>query len=202
MGKPALCISTEDILPHIGDLSNMALYTIPDALLSGWGMSTILLDRDICETDESYLQLLPYITLMNRGGEIFTYERGGKGGEARLHGNLSVGLGGHVDELPHPHTLLQRLQLEAQRECEEEAKVKLQRPPEFNHMLFDGTNAVGRVHLGLWAIAPFDHSQLLVLEEGMIENGRWESPARLLQPDMFQRLENWSKLVVGYLGQP
>lgn len=202
MGKPALCIRKDRIIHHISEPEGMALYTIPSSLLDGCGANTYLIDRDICETDEDFLQLLPYVVLLNPNGEVFTYERGGKGGEARLHGNLSVGLGGHVDELPHPHTLLQRLQLEAQRECEEEAGIKLRQLPLFNHMLYDGTNAVGRVHLGLLTITAFDPSQRLTLEDGMIENGRWERPTLLLNSKEFQRLENWSKLVVGYLGAP
>src|SRR5207253_1300135 len=100
--------------------------------------------------EEYWLQLLPYIKVGVERGDTFRYTRGGGGEEARLHGNYSVGIGGHVDIYPQPGSLLSVIQAEAQREAKEETKLDLE--PHLltpTHFICDPTNAVGRVHLGL-----------------------------------------------------
>lgn len=52
--------------------------------------------RDQLETDESFLQIIPYV-LIKRGDEFLAYVRTAKGGEDRLHGKVSIGVGGHID---------------------------------------------------------------------------------------------------------
>lgn len=47
------------------------------------------------ETDENFGQAIPYVILTQRGN-IFAYQRTELAGEERLHGNISVGFGGHV----------------------------------------------------------------------------------------------------------
>ncbi len=57
-----------------------------------------LMDRKFCETDQNYLQLIPYITLWDSANnKFFVYTRGDVGDENRLHGMCSLGLGGHID---------------------------------------------------------------------------------------------------------
>ncbi len=46
------------------------------------------------EEDPSYKQLISYCLLENEHGEILVYERLSGGGEARLHGQSSIGVGG------------------------------------------------------------------------------------------------------------
>jgi predicted NUDIX family phosphoesterase len=52
--------------------------------------------RPIMEEDLSYRQLLPYVTFI-RNGEVLAYKRPSAGNESKLHGNWSVGVGGHID---------------------------------------------------------------------------------------------------------
>jgi len=55
--------------------------------------------RSQMETDPSFKQLIPYVLLeWNDNGviKLFTYTRGGGGGESRLHALRSVGIGGHI----------------------------------------------------------------------------------------------------------
>lgn len=52
--------------------------------------------RGVLETDERFKQLIPYV-VMKQSDKYVTYVRGTSGGEARLHGKRSLGLGGHVD---------------------------------------------------------------------------------------------------------
>ena len=52
--------------------------------------------RPEMETDPAYKQIIPYV-LVTRGAEAFVMQRLKKGGEQRLHGLLSLGVGGHIN---------------------------------------------------------------------------------------------------------
>lgn len=56
-----------------------------------------LADRSHCETNPTYLQIIPYVILLSEDNEIFIYKRGQKGNEERLHQLFSMGLGGHIE---------------------------------------------------------------------------------------------------------
>lgn len=58
------------------------------------------LNRSSAENDKRYKQLIPYVLLVC-GDKILRYRRGKGGGEARLHGFYSVGIGGHISEEDH-----------------------------------------------------------------------------------------------------
>jgi len=53
------------------------------------------LERAQAEHDERYLQLIPYLLLHDASGQLWCYQR--SGGDARLQGRCSCGVGGHVD---------------------------------------------------------------------------------------------------------
>ena len=58
-------------------------------------------DRWLAEQDSSVLQLIPYVVCFNSSGKVLSYQRKG-GGEGRLEGKCSVGIGGHVNTSDHP----------------------------------------------------------------------------------------------------
>jgi len=47
------------------------------------------------DIDESFRQVIPYCAVRRDDGKILSYRR--KGNESRLHGLLSIGVGGHID---------------------------------------------------------------------------------------------------------
>ena len=52
------------------------------------------------EEDPSFKQLIGYVLLKDiNTGEVLVYKRLVGGGEARLHGKASVGIGGHMNEV-------------------------------------------------------------------------------------------------------
>ena len=51
------------------------------------------------EEDPSYKQLISYCLLENENDEILVYQRLSGGGEERLHGQSSVGVGGHMNNV-------------------------------------------------------------------------------------------------------
>ena len=57
--------------------------------------------RDSAESDPSFKQIIPYVVFQFRSANrtfLFAYARGKSGAESRLHSQLSLGLGGHVEE--------------------------------------------------------------------------------------------------------
>jgi predicted NUDIX family phosphoesterase len=201
MAKFALCIKRSEAPQAVLDAFAGDKAVLVPIEASFWQTETFLADRAVCETDETTLQLLPYIKVGVERGDTFRYTRGGGGEEARLHGNYSVGVGGHVDVKPGPGYLLTVIQEEAAREGKEETKLTLaldKLTP--THFICDPTNAVGRVHLGLLISykLPEDVSMDFEddMEDGMIENACLCPTAVLMEPEVFARLENWSKVVV------
>jgi predicted NUDIX family phosphoesterase len=57
----------------------------------------VYLNRSDAEQNRRYKQLIPYVLLICQG-RILRYQRGKLGGEKRLHGLYSVGIGGHISE--------------------------------------------------------------------------------------------------------
>ena len=60
----------------------------------------IYLNRSEAEQDKSHKQLIPYVLIICND-KILRYRRGKGGGETRLHGLYSVGVGGHISEEDH-----------------------------------------------------------------------------------------------------
>ena len=53
-------------------------------------------ERRHAELDSSFKQVIPYCLVVRRG-EVFLMRRLAGGGEARLHGKRTVGVGGHIN---------------------------------------------------------------------------------------------------------
>lgn len=60
----------------------------------------IYLNRSDAEQDKHFKQLIPYVLVVCKD-KILRYRRGKGGGETRLHGLYSVGIGGHISEEDH-----------------------------------------------------------------------------------------------------
>ena len=197
--KNALVCNTSDLpLIYLRAEGPIIVSPIPDAF---WLTPSKLADRAVCETDETTQQFLPYITVYDRDEKlVFVYSRGKGGAEARLVGNLSVGLGGHVDEeIPEGYDLMGWLANEGQRELREEAGLDVEGGLTFTGLIRDTSNPVGRVHLGVWSAVAVSSDAIQETEADIVENGEWLSIDELLNPIVYDRLENWSKAVVIYL---
>lgn len=156
-----------------------------------------LQDRDTCETDPQWLQLLPYIVIRERAsGKVFRYFRGKGGTEDRLHGRISIGVGGHVEHMPEAGTnLFDHLKADAKRECLEEIGV-VPDSIEFVSLVYN-PHDVNEVHLGILGVATID--SVAELEAGVIEHGEFVDHVSLLAHDVYGRLEPWSHAAVWYL---
>jgi predicted NUDIX family phosphoesterase len=181
---------------------------------------TFLMDRAIVDDPEklnpNILQVLPYITLVNEDGEIFTYERGNKGAETRLYGLRSLGLGGHIEMGPNDTNLTDLesiIAAESMRELNEEVGLavtaenldKLHAAIKDGLVLYCADTPVDSVHIAISLLVQVNSSELTKLEDGQIINPKWMSAAGLSQVASLQQyirresmvwaLETWSQRV-------
>lgn len=159
-------------------------------------------DRSYAETDTEYLQVIPYIVLTNKDS-VFVYTRLKKGGESRLHLNRSIGIGGHIDYNPsdvyHNAKIEDVILTSAYRELFEELNIEsnsnLLELVNKNVLIYDSSNDVGKVHLGVLYTCDVTDRVVSVKETHKL-NGMFytfEELKKLFadEPDSF---ENWSKI--------
>lgn len=147
--------------------------------------------RDEVEDDPQWLQLIPYAVVC-RGREVFAYRR--KGGDGRLQGKLSIGLGGHVN-LEDGHGL-DAVEAALWRELAEE--LSTDRAPTNGGLvglIYDTSNPVGRVHLGLVYRMVLSANAAAGLRDGSLKEGRFWPAVEL--SSLRGEMESWSQLLVG-----
>lgn len=110
--------------------------------------NAVYMQRAIAETNEDFVQLIPYVVVKS-GGKYLSYQRSSGSGEDRLHGNYSIGIGGHLDFFDN-ETQVSCVYNGMLREVKEElglsSTLDMYSPV---GTLYDDSNEVGRVHLGL-----------------------------------------------------
>jgi len=156
------------------------------------------LRRGNAEEDPTFKQPIPYCVI-RKGHQVYVYERLKGGGETRLHNQLSLGVGGHINPTEHP-TFEETMQENLLRELEEELDIKASQK-KFTTIGFinDDQNEVGRVHIGLLVIMDVDDEATVSVRETDQLKGEWMSLGQLITPDTYERLESWSKFVVDAL---
>ena len=108
--------------------------------------------RGDMEENPNYKQLIGYVLLKDiTTGEVLVYKRLVGGGEARLHGKASVGIGGHMNEV-EGKTIFEMLKINAARELNEEVGVSEEDTLNNLHfigLINDDKTEVGQVHIGV-----------------------------------------------------
>jgi predicted NUDIX family phosphoesterase len=153
------------------------------------------LDRPLAEDDAAFKQLIPYVVVRD-GERVFLMERTDAGGDARLHGKASIGVGGHlnpVDDGEDPLTDGLR------REWSEELVADWE--PEFRlvGLLNDDSNPVGSVHLGVVFTVEARGRPVEVREHEKL-TGRFATLDEMRAA--WDRMETWSRLVAEHLPSP
>lgn len=108
------------------------------------------------EHDESWLQIIPYVVIIDLSDRPWTYRR--CGGDGRLLDRRSVGVGGHVEEEDRRESLLATVRAGMLREIEEELVTvpkQLAQTLEPLAWINEQDSAIGRVHLGLVFALPW-----------------------------------------------
>ena len=126
---------------------------------------------------------------------LFLMERSSGGGDARLHGKASIGVGGHLNPVDRGEDPLMG---GLQREWSEELIAEFE--PDFRLVGFlnDDTNPVGAVHLGVVFTVEADGHAVAVREHEKL-TGRFATPDEILA--VWERLETWSQLTFAALNR-
>ena len=140
------CIKTSSVPRKIKDATDVFTVQYADFIR---GNDIDWIERSEAETDKDFQQIIPYVLVKNSDGKFASYTR--HGNEKRLHGKLSCGIGGHIDETDKADSFDDTLANGMCRELYEElkdfdrSKVKLSYLGIINEIESD----VGEVHLGL-----------------------------------------------------
>ena len=150
--------------------------------------------RGDMEEDPSYKQLISYCLLENENDEILVYQRLSGGGEERLHGQSSVGVGGHMNKVVGADSINEVLRVNAQRELNEEVGLSEDRSQNMEYIGFinDDTNAVGKVHIGVVFKIKVKSSDVEVRETDTLKIN-WISQDEINDLNHF---ESWSALIL------
>jgi predicted NUDIX family phosphoesterase len=162
-------------------------------------------EREHAEQNPELKQVIPYC-IVERDGRILLLRRLSNGGEARLHGKLSIGVGGHINPEDiegtsgapasrHPADLLRA---GSRREIHEELVVEGDVDVMSVGILNDDSNPVGAVHVGLVQLVRVT-GDVSIREQDTLE-GQFVEPdelrSRLEQGENF---ETWSSILVEHM---
>jgi len=163
---------------------------------------TSIVQKIPAEKDPSYQQIIPYVILVHKG-KIFIYERpvSGVTNEDRYAEKFSIGLGGHIepmDELEEDRDLiLSSIQREIREEVGyyEELFVNHKGYINFTPKIIDNANQdLDLVHFGLVFVAEIKDNNFTQNKE--IVGGDFKTLEEIKSPEIYNRLENWSKVLV------
>lgn len=155
--------------------------------------------RGNAEEDESFKQPIPY-AVIKRGNEVFVYERLKGAGETRLHNKLSIGVGGHMNEVPGEKDFNKVLDENLLREIEEELIIdnkKFKVTP--IGLINDDEDEVGRVHIGILVAIEVPEDTDIQVREIEELRGQFFPIEKLKLKQFYERLENWSKIAIDIL---
>ena len=155
--------------------------------------------RSRAEVDPAYKQLVGYV-IIRHGAAVFNYQRAKGGGEHRLTGLRSVGLGGHLnlsdvtDQVDRPS-----LNRSIQRELQEELVLTESVGLRYVGVLNDDRTDVSRVHLGVVVEVNLDPT-MVTLGDPTLADGRFDPIHDLIARDV--EFEDWSKHCLTWLNDP
>lgn len=173
------------------------------------GRAGFFVEREHAERNPDWKQVIPYSVVV-REGEVLLLERLARGGERRLHGKLSIGVGGHVnpEDMPEDSIVGPRAAGArpspipgcTRREIDEELDIRGPWRARPVGILNDDSNPVGAVHVGLVQV---------IVAQGAVEvrerdalDGRFVTPDALrARLDSGANLETWSEFLVRHLDE-
>jgi predicted NUDIX family phosphoesterase len=201
MMKQAMCVLTRDVLKLNKELIQNGLDILADGVSDVLCIKPLLVDREICETDTKFLQLIPYVTVLS-GDKVFVYRRDSGSNETRLIDKHSIGLGGHIDTLPSKCSIFEHIVAEAARELEEEVNLNpdvttplLAEALTNAKLVYSSSTPVSQVHLGISIIIDVGDAVVTSNELDTISDTRWLPITELETMRTNGQLEDWSTMV-------
>lgn len=162
--------------------------------------------RGDMEKDMSYLQPIPY-TVIKQGDKYFTYTRLEGGGESRLYGKSSTGLGGHANNTEYAWNFEHLLAVNNSRELEEEVFIRNENGEEISShyelakestitgLMYNQKTEVDSLHLGVLNIISIPETWTVEPKETDTLEGKFLTKEEIQELD----LENWTKSALSVL---
>lgn len=149
--------------------------------------------RGHCEEDPTFKQVIPYC-LITRGNELFVTRRRPNGGDARLYGKGSIGIGGHMNPVPGV-PVSQLMQVNMLRELQEEVEIilpeGLEKKTEIIGMINFEHDPVSTVHVGVvYRVAVPVAAEVKIREVDKLEGSFKSLRGAIATPNM----EAWSSV--------
>lgn len=165
-----------------------------DQIIENLAESMADMRRGNAEENQNYKQPIPYAVLQ-KGDQVFAYKRLKKSGEKRLHDQLSIGVGGHMNAIEGKH-FWEAVAENLRRELTEELFISTTNLNlEIVGLINDDLNEVGKVHLGVLLVVKLpETAEVSVRETDQLE-GFWLHKKDFDNPEVLNRLESWSKYV-------
>jgi predicted NUDIX family phosphoesterase len=159
-------------------------------------------DRWMAEEDPTTLQIIPYVLLLSQDRKVFSYRRKG-GGEKRLDGKSSIGVGGHINPIDTDGAISwSTVKNAACREVAEEVNIMdmyvqknifplgtVYAPTDAGGKEHTPGPKVGEVHLGVVY-------GLLVADVVEVREKQLIKPKFISHPRNVGRYERWSQLIL------
>jgi predicted NUDIX family phosphoesterase len=193
-----LVVRRQDLFPRSAPHGFVALSAeqMQDGPLATVRRGGFFVERAAAETEPRWKQIIPYC-LIRFGDQLFVTRRLARGGETRLHGRRSIGIGGHINPVDAAEGgMADRFHLGLRREVEEEVQLPGDWSPTPLGWINDDTTEVGAVHVGLVfgiratspAVAVRETDKLTGALEALVElRNSWENDPHW---------ETWSRLVL------
>lgn len=170
-----ICLEPENYLPSLLDPAN-----------------NHFLSRDEAEEDPSHKQLIPY-AVFRHDDRFLHYVRGGGSGEKRLAAKGSLGVGGHINDVDHAASSLDKdtYTIGVEREIDEELNIDGSYRQKIIGLINDDSNDVGKVHLGVVHLFDLETDRVTAGEDNIVD-------LEFLSLDELaarrERLETWSQI--------
>lgn len=147
--------------------------------------------RALAEYDKDLKQIIPYV-IIRKGDHFLLLRRLNKQTETRLHDQLSLGIGGHINPLVDESQVSSIVEAGMRRELEEEVFIENIVELKCVGILNDTSGGVSDYHLGVVYLLEAK-GEVSIRETEKME-GTWAEISEV--KSVFQQLETWSQIIV------
>lgn len=188
--EQVLVVKREKIEKFIAGKNGLITENVPE-LLEIIRNEHEYMPRAEAEEQPAFKQIIPYV-ILRQGDKIFVTRRLNKGGEARLHGKISIGVGGHINPVDEQGDMLMK---GLWREIHEEVELHSHGELCSCGFINDDSNSVGSVHLG--ACFTLETEGAVKVKETEKLEGLWMTLPEL--KENYDYMETWTQIALEVL---
>lgn len=185
--EKVLVVDTEKIRPLLSQTGLIVKST--DRIIEMINNHHYFADRGYAENCRDMVQIIPYVVIRN-DDSIYLLQRLSKQTEKRLHGKLSIGIGGHIN--PESAECEDIIRHGLLKELHEEVCLKDIEKIKFVGIINDDATEVSMHHLGL-LYELFTSSDVSVLETEKM-TGKWIDFETCIE--LNDEMETWSQIAL------